>query len=92
MLAWNGRPSSIQWQRKYYRCVKKFGRGYMQGEARPEERDECLDRFDDFQKCVLVSTRLPLALPQKTETDGRRWPAVIERGGFYVIWVLSWYC
>ena len=33
----------------------------MQGEARQEERDECLDRFDDFQKCVLVST-LPAPL------------------------------
>lgn len=39
----------------------------MQGEARQDERDECLDRFDDFQKCVLVSTRLPPALRQNTE-------------------------
>lgn len=26
----------------------------MKGEARPEERDDCLERFDDFQMCVLV--------------------------------------
>ncbi|CAM9355588.1 unnamed protein product [Scytosiphon promiscuus] len=38
-----------KWQKRYYRCVKKFGSGYMKGEARPEERDDCLERFDDFQ-------------------------------------------
>ena len=27
----------------------------MAGDARQEDRDECLERFDDFQKCVLVS-------------------------------------
>ncbi|CAM9297558.1 unnamed protein product [Ectocarpus sp. 12 AP-2014] len=46
-----------KWQKKYYRCVKKFGRGYMRGEARSEERDDCLERFDDFQKCVLDAAR-----------------------------------
>lgn len=45
---------AFKWQKRYYRCVKKFGRGYMQGEARQEDRDDCLERFDDFQKCVLV--------------------------------------
>ena len=46
-----------QWQRRYYRCVKKFGQGYVKGDARTEKRDQCLERFDDFQKCVLVRDR-----------------------------------
>lgn len=29
----------------------------MAGEARQDDRDDCLERFDDFQKCVLVGTR-----------------------------------
>lgn len=48
-------PGTKQWQKRYNRCVKKFANGYVKGEARSEKREDCLERFDDFQKCVLVS-------------------------------------
>lgn len=48
-------PGTQQWQKRYNRCVKKFANGYVKGEARSEKREDCLERFDDFQKCVLVS-------------------------------------
>lgn len=48
-------PGIQQWQKRYNRCVKKFANGYLKGEARSEKREDCLERFDDFQKCVLVS-------------------------------------
>lgn len=34
----------------------------MQGDTRNDTRHECLERFDDFQKCVLVREQLLLQL------------------------------
>lgn len=60
-----------KWQRRYYRCVKKFGQGYVKGDARTEKRDQCLERFDDFQKCVLDTARL--MQEQRDRNAGKSW-------------------
>ncbi|CAN0033630.1 unnamed protein product [Ascophyllum nodosum] len=46
-----------KWQKRYNKCIKKFAGGFVQGDPRYDRRNECLERFDDFQKMPPVRCR-----------------------------------